>query len=78
MDYQRLFKQVQAMKAKVLDCDRDAAHAPAEVQAAFLIVRSYYHDRFKQMDALLVEEVQRLFDKRNKQEFTAEKIPSNL
>lgn len=73
MEYQRLFKQVQAMKAKILDCDREAASAPGEVREAFLIIRSYYHTQFKWLDALLLEEVQRLFDKKRAQEL----IPSS-
>jgi len=68
MEYQRLFKQVQAIKAKILDCDRDGISASGEVREAFLIVRSHYHAQFKLLDALLVEEVQRLFDKKRAQE----------
>jgi hypothetical protein len=68
MEYQRLFKQVQAIKAKILDCDRDGISASGEVREAFLIVRSHYHAQFKLLDALLVEEVQALFDKKRAQE----------
>jgi hypothetical protein len=68
MEYQRLFKQVQAIKAKILDCDKEATSAPGEVREAFLIVRSHYYAQFKLLDALLLAEVQALFDRKRAQE----------